>query len=69
MKIKMHDDKPDLPNRKKGRFLLFPKTIGEETRWLEYTEWEEKIVSAMKWWLDFEQEYTTRWKYKAYKWL
>jgi hypothetical protein len=28
-------------HRKRKKFLLFPKTIGKETRWWETAEWEE----------------------------
>jgi len=29
--------------RLKEKFLLFPKRIGRETRWLEYATWREKF--------------------------
>jgi len=32
----------DLDTRMKRRFLLLPKTIGEETRWLEFAAWLEE---------------------------
>ena len=28
--------------KKRKAFLIIPKTIGDESRWLEYAEWEEK---------------------------
>lgn len=34
-------------------FLFFPKSIGREFRWLEYTEWEMKF-SYLLW-------YDTKW--------
>jgi hypothetical protein len=30
--------------RWKHRFLWFPLTIGDETRWLEFAEWEELLL-------------------------
>jgi hypothetical protein len=35
-------------------FLFFPKTIGEETRWLEWAEWQEvwaetKSIDPIEW--------------------
>lgn len=33
--------------RFKKRFLLFPKTIFPETRWLEYAEWAEEFVMGL----------------------
>ena len=35
--------------RIKNRFLLFPKTIGKETRWLEYTRWIEIYCGGQIW--------------------
>jgi hypothetical protein len=32
--------------RIKSKFLLFPKTINEETRWLERADWIEKFVAV-----------------------
>ena len=37
---------------KKG-FLIFPKRIGEDVRWLEYAVWKEKFYYAYRlggWW-------------------
>jgi hypothetical protein len=31
----------DVYFRTRKKFLLFPKTINNERRWLEYAEWEE----------------------------
>lgn len=40
-----HNAKTDYPNigdkRKRKAFLLFPKTMSGECRWLEWVEWEE----------------------------
>ena len=32
--------------RAKSGFLLFPRTIGRKTRWLEYAKWEEMWVDS-----------------------
>ncbi len=40
MKIR-HPKKGD--KRTKEKFLLFPKTIGLETRWLERARWEDEF--------------------------
>lgn len=39
---KKHPEPNDIRVRK--RFLLFPKTIGYETRWFEYASWEERYT-------------------------
>lgn len=31
-------------NRARFSFLFFPKTIGGETRWLEFARWGEEVV-------------------------
>jgi hypothetical protein len=36
--------------RKKRRFLLIPKKIGNEWRWLEWTEWESRKENHI--WID-----------------
>jgi len=39
--------------RIKSQFLLFPKTIRGETRWLEFASWEEAFFVGMtgySWW-------------------
>lgn len=42
---KKHKKNPKVGDyRTNSGFLLFPKRIGDETRWLEYAKWQEKIV-------------------------
>jgi hypothetical protein len=44
---------------KKG-FLFFPKVINNETRWLEFAEWEQKYVVDNAWistkWIDNKEK-------------
>lgn len=41
--------KPEITNREITRFLLWPKTIDGETRWLEVACWAEHYAKG-KWW-------------------
>lgn len=36
--------------RVRSGFLLFPKRIGKEWRWLEYTAWRERYAGACDYW-------------------
>ena len=61
MRWKKHQPPVDGTLRVRNEFLWFPKTIGDETRWLETAEWEERYRiyhgydGFEKWWE------TTRW--------
>lgn len=39
----------NMERRVKSGFLLFPKTIKHETRWLEHASWEEMFVQHFPW--------------------
>lgn len=47
--------------REKTRFLLFPKTIGYETRWLEVATWEEKYNPCNEYNSLFSNWVPTKW--------
>ena len=36
----------DGTTRVKSGFLIFPKTIENETRWLEYARWEQRYFNC-----------------------
>jgi hypothetical protein len=38
--------KPEI--RIRSGFLVLPSTIGNETRWLEFAKWKEKLVVRFK---------------------
>jgi hypothetical protein len=46
MRFKHEDYKPGEKRIRSG-FLLFPKTIDNETRWLETSTWEEILKRSM----------------------
>lgn len=41
--MRFYQPKPD-DKRIKTKFLLFPKTIWYETRWLERAAWEQRFI-------------------------
>ena len=42
----LHSEEPvNGARRTKTKFLLFPKTIENETRWLERTSWKQRYVA------------------------
>jgi hypothetical protein len=47
----------DGDTRKRSGYLVFPKRIDDELRWLEYAEWEEKYTWCWYegWW------YSNKW--------
>lgn len=50
--------------RKRKTFLIFPKTINNECRWLEFAEWEEILEHIFMGFEDGNQIY-----WRGVKWL
>lgn len=42
MKVRLREKPQDGEKRVKRRFLIFPKTINRDFRWLEVATWEEQ---------------------------
>lgn len=50
--------------RRRSRFLLLPKRIGDIERWLERAEWEEKWTVVYTDW-----DSGVHWGWRATRWL
>jgi len=65
MKIKKQKY-PKFHTRTKTKFLLLPKKIRQETRWLEKATWKEMY----NWHTKFEPPlYEEGWRWEAFKWI
>lgn len=50
--IKEHKEPVDGEIRKRKSFLLFPKIIGNELKWLMNAKWSEKYCVKTEWWIN-----------------
>ena len=68
MKWYRHLKRPPEPNDRRERrmFLVWPKEIAGESRWLEYAVWEEQLMEITNS-LSYTREPYLRWR--AVRWV